>query len=84
MSSEINRNSKQTLNSQITIYYNRWQTKQYDLVMSSDPVGTDYKEGNESLSKKAFCMTKEGKESRYWLKLGKTKEEKELLLKQVN
>ncbi len=29
-------------------------------------------------------MTKEGKESRYWLKLAKTKEEKELLLKQVN
>jgi len=44
------------------------------LIRSSGPVGADYIEANEALSKKDFAMRikicrKESKESRYWLRL---------------
>jgi four helix bundle protein len=52
------------------------------LVKSSGPVGADYIEANESLSKKDFFMRikicrKEVKESRYWLKLIQVRREDE-------
>ena len=52
------------------------------LVKSSGSVGSNYIEANESLSKKDFIMRikicrKESKESRYWLKLVDTNNDKE-------
>jgi four helix bundle protein len=53
------------------------------LIKASGSVGANYIEANESLSKKDFRMRikicrKEAKESRYWLRLVDTKNEKEL------
>ena len=53
------------------------------LVKASGSVGANYIEANEALSKKDFRMRikisrKESKESRYWLRLVDTSEEKEL------
>ncbi len=53
------------------------------LIKASGSVGANYIEANESLSKKDFIMRikicrKEAKESRYWLKLIDTEDEKEL------
>ena len=53
------------------------------LVKASGSVGANYIEANEALSKKDFRMRikisrKESKESRYWLRLVDTNEEKEL------
>jgi four helix bundle protein len=52
------------------------------LIKASGSVGANYIEANESLSKKDFIMRikicrKEAKESRYWLKLIDTEDEKE-------
>jgi four helix bundle protein len=52
------------------------------LVKASGSVGSNYIEANESLSKKDFIMRikicrKESKESRYWLKLVDTNNDKE-------
>jgi four helix bundle protein len=52
------------------------------LIRSSGSVGANYIEGNEALSKKDFMMRlkicrKEAKESRYWLRLIDTHDEKE-------
>ena len=52
------------------------------LVKASGSVGANYIEANESLSKKDFIMRikicrKESKESRYWLKLVDTNNDKE-------
>jgi four helix bundle protein len=53
------------------------------LVKASGSVGANYIEGNEALSKKDFRMRikicrKESKESRYWLRLVDTNDDKEL------
>jgi four helix bundle protein len=53
------------------------------LIRSSGSIGANYIEANEALSKKDFVMRikicrKEAKESRYWLKLVDTGENKEL------
>jgi len=53
------------------------------LVKASGSIGANYIEANESLSKKDFVMRikmcrKEGKESRYWLRLVDTGENREL------
>ena len=53
------------------------------LIKSSGSVGANYIEANESLSKKDFVMRikisrKEAKESRYWLKLVDTNDDKQL------
>lgn len=53
------------------------------LIKASGSVGANYIEANESLGKKDFMMRikicrKEAKESRYWLKLVDTGENKEL------
>ena len=53
------------------------------LTRSSGSVGANYIEANESLSKKDFLMRakisrKEAKESRYWLRLIDTQEQKEI------
>jgi len=53
------------------------------LVKSSGSVGANYIEANESLSKKDFIMRikicrKEAKESRYWLRLVDTNNQREL------
>jgi len=53
------------------------------LIKSSGSIGANYIEANEALSKKDFVMRikicrKEAKESRYWLKLVDTGENKEL------
>ena len=53
------------------------------LIRSSGSVGANYIEANEALSKKDFAMRvkicrKEAKESRYWLKLVNTGEDKML------
>ncbi|MCM8766293.1 MAG: four helix bundle protein [Candidatus Omnitrophica bacterium] len=50
------------------------------LIRASGSVGSNYIEANESLGKKDFAMKvktskKEAKESRYWLRLTKPKEE---------
>lgn len=52
------------------------------LIKASGSVGANYIEANEALSKKDFIMRikicrKEAKESRYWLKLIDTEDEKE-------
>ena len=51
------------------------------LIRASGSVGANYIEANEALSKKDFLMRikicrKEAKESRYWLRLLKTSDEK--------
>jgi four helix bundle protein len=53
------------------------------LIKASGSVGANYIEANESLSKKDFRMRikicrKEAKESRYWLRLVDTKNEREI------
>jgi four helix bundle protein len=53
------------------------------LIRSSGSIGANYIEANESLSKKDFLLRiktsrKEAKESRFWLKLMDTAENKEL------
>jgi four helix bundle protein len=53
------------------------------LTRSSGSVGANYIEANESLSKKDFLMRakisrKEAKESKYWLRLIDTQEQKEI------
>ena len=53
------------------------------LIRASGSVGANYIEANESLSKKDFLMRikisrKEAKESRYWLQMVDTKENKKL------
>jgi four helix bundle protein len=50
------------------------------VIRSSGPVGSNYIEANEALSKKDFTMRveicrKESKESRYWLRLIEVREE---------
>ena len=52
------------------------------VIRSSGSVGSNYIEANESLSKKDFIMRikicrKEGKETRYWLRLVDTNNEKQ-------
>ena len=53
------------------------------LIKASGSVGANYIEANEALSKKDFIMRikicrKEGKESRYWLRLIDTEDNREL------
>ena len=53
------------------------------VIRSSGSVGANYIEANEALSKKDFIMRikisrKEAKESRYWLKLVDTNDDKEM------
>ena len=59
------------------------------LIIASGSVGANYIEANESLSKKDFRMRvkisrKEAKESRYWLRLVDTFEDKELEIERTN
>jgi len=59
------------------------------LIKASGSVGANYIEANESLSKKDFRMRvkisrKEAKESRYWLRLVDTFEDKELEIERTN
>jgi four helix bundle protein len=59
------------------------------LVRASGSVGANYIEGNEALSKKDFQLRikicrKEAKESRYWLKLVDTGENKSLEADRMN
>ncbi len=59
------------------------------LIRSSGSVGANYIEANEALSKKDFIMRikicrKEVKESRYWLKLIETNDEKEQDVARIN
>ena len=59
------------------------------LIKASGSVGANYIEANESLSKKDFRMRvkisrKEAKESKYWLRLVDTFEDKELEIERTN
>ena len=59
------------------------------LIKASGSVGANYIEANESLSKKDFRMRvkisrKEAKESRYWLRLVDTFEDKELEIERTD